>query len=150
MNCKMLCQAKEARHKRIHNVWFHLCEILGKTKLTYSQGKQTRGGQMPGLLGVTKKGNKELLRVKKVVYLDYSSSYTSVHICQSCKIVHLKLVNLCVCLHFFRFFHFVIWKITYFENPSQLIQLKCWMIYLYTETHTHIHIHTIFNYIANL
>ena len=81
MNHKMLCWAKQARPEREHNVWFHLREILGKTKQIYSEGKQIHG--CIGLLGVTKRGTRNLWGNRNVVYLDHSRGYTFVYICQT-------------------------------------------------------------------
>ena len=65
-----LCWVKEARHKRIHSVWFHLYEILKKANWNYSVRKQTSKCQWQGKVGgLTPKEHKGNLEVMEMFIL---------------------------------------------------------------------------------
>ena len=76
------CWAKCAFRKRVHTVWFHLCEVLKQIKLTSDEINQSSGYCLWGVTGIRKE--ESFWGDRNILYFGKSASW---HRC------------LCICQH---------------------------------------------------
>lgn len=86
---------KEARHRRVHNLWCHLHKVLIQAKWIYSDKNQI-SAWMHWDMGLTAKWQKELSVGMQMLYILNGVLARELYICQN-STVYFKCVHIIVC-----------------------------------------------------